>query len=70
MKVRLRVGTVSADLEGVDLTRRQVRALLFDLAGIAASLEPEAEQAAPMGFTAHLERLPDDLPPEPLGDED
>ena len=70
MKVRLRVGNVSADLDGMELTRRQVRALLFDLAGIAATLEPEAEQAAPVGFTAHLERLPEEMPSEPLEDED
>ena len=70
MRVRLRVGNVSADIDGMDLTRRQVRALLFDLAGIAATLEPEAEQAAPVGFTAHLERLPEDLPAEPYDDED
>lgn len=70
MKVSLRVGQVSAEVEGVDLTRRQIRALLFDLAGIAATLEPEVEQAAPMGFTAHLERLPEEMPSEPLEDED
>ena len=70
MKVRLRVGNVSADLDGMELTRRQVRALLFDLAGIAATLEPEAEQAAPVGFTAHLERLPEEMPAEPYDDED
>lgn len=70
MKVSLRVGQVSAEVEGVDLTRRQIRALLFDLAGIASTMEPEAEQAAPVGFTAHLERLPEELPSEPLEDED
>lgn len=70
MKVSLKVGQVSAEVEGVDLTRRQIRALLFDLAGIAATMEPEAEQAAPVGFTAHLERLPEELPSEPLEDED
>ena len=70
MRVRLKVGQASADIDGMELTRRQVRALLFDLAGIAATLEPEAEQAAPMGFTAHLERLPEDLPAEPYDDED
>ena len=70
MRVRLRVGNVSADIDGLDLDRRQVRALLFDLAGIAATLEPEAEQSAPVGFTAHLERLPEEMPSEPLEDED
>ena len=70
MRVRLKVGQASADLNGLDLDRRQVRALLFDLAGIAATLEPEAEQSAPVGFTAHLERLPEDLPAEPYDDED
>lgn len=70
MKIRLRVGNVSADLDGMELTRRQVRALLMDLAGIAATLEPEPEQSAPVGFTAHLERLPEEMPSEPLEDED
>lgn len=70
MRVRLKVGQASADINGLDLDRRQVRALLFDLAGIAATLEPEAEQSAPVGFTAHLERLPEDLPAEPYDDED
>jgi len=70
MRVRLKVGQMSADLDGMDLTRRQVRALLFDLAGIAATLEPEPETSAPVGFTAHLERLPEELPAEPTEDED
>lgn len=70
MRVRLKVGQASADIDGLDLDRRQVRALLFDLAGIAATLEPEAEQAAPVGFTAHLERLPEEMPAEPYDDED
>lgn len=70
MKVVIKVGDVSVTVDGLDLSKRSIRSLLMDCAGIAASLEPEAEQAAPMGFTAHLERLPDDLPPEPLGDED
>ena len=70
MRVHLKVGQASADIDGLDLDRRQVRALLFDLAGIAATLEPEAEQAAPVGFTAHLERLPEEMPAEPYDDED
>lgn len=69
MKVTLRVGEVVVTVDGLDLDRKQIRGLLMDCAGIAASLTPEPEASAPLGFTAHLERLPDDLPPEP-GEED
>ena len=61
MKVVITVGDVTVTVEGMDLERKHVRALLMDCAGIAATLAPEAEQASTMGFTAHLERLPDDM---------
>lgn len=70
MKVVIKVGEVTVTIEGMDLERKHVRALLMDCAGIAASLQPEVEQAAPVGFTAHLERLPDDLADVTYEDED
>lgn len=70
MKVVIKVGEVTVTVEGMQLERKHVRALLIDCAGIAATLAPEVEQAAPVGFTAHLERLPDDLASDTYEDED
>lgn len=71
MKVHVRVGEVVVIVEGDDVTytRRQVRALLA-AASMADQLRtPETPEPPVVGFTAHLERLPDDLPAEP-GDDD
>lgn len=67
VRVRLRVGECTVDLSGMDLTLRQVRALLADLGGLAATLPDDpAPERAPVGFAAPvLERLPDDLASEP-----
>lgn len=62
MRLRVTVGPVDVRVDGCDYTRAQVRALLMDCAGIAATLAPDAEPSSPIGFTAHVERLPDDLP--------
>ena len=70
MKVIVKVGEFSVTVDGLDLSKRSIRSLLMDCAGIAASLQPEVEQAAPVGFTAHLERLPDDLADVTYEDED
>lgn len=70
MKVTIKVGEVHLITEDLELTRKEVRRLLMDCAGIAASLTEEPESAPLIGFTAHLERLPDELPPEPLEDEE
>ena len=70
MKVVIKVGDVVVTVEGMDLERKHVRALLMDCAGIAATLAPEAEQVSTMGFTAHLERLPDDIAGDYFEDED
>lgn len=68
MTTRVRVRDVEVRVDA-DLTPKQVRSLLAACAGIAAALEPDApEAAATIGFTAHLERLPDDLPAEPGDD--
>lgn len=71
MKVHVRVGEVVVIVEGDDVayTRRQVRALLA-AASMADQLRtPEPPDPPVLGFTAHLERLPDDLAPEPGGDD-
>ena len=70
MSTRVRVGDVEVRVEA-DLTHKEIRSLLRMAAGIALGLaeatgEPER---APIGFSAPvLERLPDDLPPEPSED--
>ena len=62
MKTIVKVGDVCITVDGKDLSTRQIRALLMDAAGIAASLTPDPPEAAPIGFTAPvLERLPDEL---------
>lgn len=65
MKVIIKVGDVSVTVEGMNLERKHVRAILMDCAGIAATLAPEAEAPPAIGFTAHIERLPDDMAEEP-----
>jgi hypothetical protein len=70
MKVTIKVGEVCLTLDGLDLDRKEVRRLLMDCAGIAASLTPEAEASAPLGFTAHMERLPEDMAGIEYDDED
>lgn len=70
MKTIVKVGDVCITVDGKDLSTRQIRGLLMDAAGIAASLTPDPPESAPIGFTAHLERLPDELVPEPEPDDD
>ena len=66
MKARIIVGDVEIRTEGIELTKRQVVSLLREAAGIAVlmastgSEEPDARQSA-IGFTAHMERAPDEL---------
>ena len=58
MKVRIAVGDVDIRLEGLELTKRQVKDLLTSAASIALALtgnEPE-ESRPPIGFSAHIER--------------
>ena len=69
MSTRVRVGDVEVRVEA-DLTSKQIRALLRTCAGIALGLaEAQGEpERPPMGFTAHIERAPEDLPDEPSED--
>lgn len=63
MKVKITVGDVEITTQGMDLTPRQISAMLTRCASIALALnatdgEPDARPTA-TGFTAHL-----DLDPE------
>jgi hypothetical protein len=74
VRVRVSVGEVDIRLEGVDISVRQVRglaqlaaALSTVISGSGAEEEGEAQEArAPVGFAAHLERLPEEIPQEDL----
>ena len=62
MKVTVKVGEVALVVSGLDLTRREIRRLLMDCAGIAAGLSVEEAAANPIGFSVITERGTD--PPE------
>ena len=67
MRVVMNVGDVAVELCDVEMTQRQIRDLLKQVADVAnggkfaplESLEPDPEPAAPMGFTATVERSED-----------
>lgn len=68
MKVTVQVGEVAVRVTGLDMKPAQVRALLRLAALIDAGRDdaPAEPERAPLGFAAPvLERMPDDLPPEP-----
>jgi hypothetical protein len=62
MKVIARCGPVSLTVDGLDLSRKEIRKLLMDVAGIAASLGEEEPERAPIGFGVVTERASE---PEP-----
>lgn len=65
MKVKIAVGDVSVVVEGQTLTVRQIRALLMDCAGIAATLTPDTDPepaSAPLGFGIVTELAKPDEP--------
>jgi hypothetical protein len=74
VKIRIAVGDVDVRLEGVDLTLRQVRGLIKYCVGASAAVaitsQPESdaqpETAHPLGFSATIERLPQEIPQEDL----
>lgn len=70
MKVIVRCGAVSVTVQGVDLTKRDIRKLVFDVAGIAASLGEDEPEKQPMGFSAVVERAPDPEPESFFTDDD
>lgn len=58
---RVRVGEVEVRTDA-DLSVKQIRDLLRACAGIAVALAPDApEPGPPLGFSAIVERLPDEL---------
>jgi hypothetical protein len=73
VKIRIAVGDIDVRLEGIDLTPRQVRGLIKYAVGASAALaltqatEPEEpETKTPLGFSATIERLPEEIPAEDL----
>lgn len=71
MKIRIEVGDIIVRLEDVELTHRQVRNLIRYAVAAAATL-PAAQQTEPdegkqpMGFSASMERLPEEIPKEDI----
>jgi hypothetical protein len=72
VKVRITVGEVDIRLDDLDVTLRQVRGLIKYAVGAATALaitgsdNDEPEQRAPIGFSAQVERLPEEIPQEDL----
>lgn len=62
MKIVAKVGDVSLVVDGLDMTYRQIRKALLDVAGIAASLQAEEPERQALGFAVTTERAD---PPEP-----
>lgn len=67
MKAQVRVGDVEVAVTGMKLTMKDLRGLMRAAASIAVALTPDPpEPSPPIGFSAPvLERLPDDIAPEP-----
>lgn len=70
-KVRVSVGEVEVRLEGVEVSLRQVRELMRLAAGLSVAAQsvaqPEAVEDRPaVGFAAHIERLPEEIPQEDI----
>ncbi|HEY7822789.1 MAG TPA: hypothetical protein VIG24_08155 [Acidimicrobiia bacterium] len=62
MKIKISVGAVEMDLDGLDLNRRQLKELLEACGSIALAIEEgsgEEEAKQPIGFAAQM-----DLDPE------
>jgi hypothetical protein len=73
MKIRIAVGDIDIRLDGMDLTPRQVRGLIKYAVGASAALAlagpsdtEEPETRTPLGFSATIERLPEEIPAEDL----
>ncbi len=74
MKVHVVAGQVEIKVDGLDVTTATVLRLARTAASLAlalaeTSVEPEPERP-PLGFTAHVERLPEEILEEPYYDED
>jgi len=71
VKIRIAVGDIDIRLNDVELTHRQLRGLIKYAVGAAAAIaltaQPEADEAKqPLGFSATIERLPEEIPAEDL----
>lgn len=67
MRITVQVGAVAVRCVGLDMTARQVTALLRTAAALAASLAeptPEEPERQPMGFTVITDRDTEGLEPE------
>lgn len=76
MKVHVVAGQVEIKIDGLDVTTatvlrlaRTAASLALALAESGADAEPEPERP-PLGFTAHIERLPEEILEEPYYDEE
>jgi hypothetical protein len=65
VKVHVRVGEVSVTVEGLDYTRRQVRALLGSVYATACLMTPEPEERPTVSLGFVTEILPDVMADEP-----
>lgn len=71
MNVTIKVGDVTVKLDDVVLSTGEVKRLLRTAAGLAVALAPRPpEPSAPIGFAAHVERLPDEMADITYEDED
>lgn len=62
MRIRITVGDIDLRMDGLELSKRDVKGLLQLAAGYAAALSQPAEperESTPIGFAAHIERAPD-----------
>jgi hypothetical protein len=73
VKIRIAVGDVDIRLDDIVLTHRQVRGLIKYAVGAAAAMaltgqadNDDGETKSPIGFSAVIERLPEEIPAEDL----
>ena len=63
MRIRITVGDLELRTDGIDLTKKDIRALMRQMVGYAAALNgaqpSEEKEQPPLGFTSHIERAPD-----------
>ena len=62
MRVRVRAGDVTIEVDGLEWTRRQVRDLAEHAAGIHAAMQDEQPEPNPIGFALGAAT---DLAPDP-----
>lgn len=74
MKVHVIAGSVEIKVDGLEVTTASVLRLARTAASLALALgesEVEAEpERPPLGFTAHVERLPESILEEPYFDDE